>query len=130
MRPAVQHIIHSLIFSIVHTFFSAYIRVRQAYHSVVNQVLSMLYYHHRTPELIQRDMKGLKKVPKHLSVILQLPPEGGKKDSAETWLNDACEVVAWAAGAGVPLLSIYERTGSGLDQRDTPLVLTDTIQAS
>ncbi|KAK3709694.1 hypothetical protein LTR37_010721 [Vermiconidia calcicola] len=111
VRPAIRHLIHSLIFSIIHTFFSIYIRIRQAYHAVVDQVLAMLYYHHRTPELIKRDVKGLSKVPKHLSVILQLPPEGGKKDRLETLVNDACEIAAWSASAGVPMLSIYERTG-------------------
>lgn len=74
-------------------------------------MLAVLYYHHRTPELIKRDMKGLSKVPKHLSVILELQPEGGKKDRLETLVNDACEIAAWSAGAGVPVLSIYERTG-------------------
>ncbi|KAK3691644.1 hypothetical protein LTR37_018523 [Vermiconidia calcicola] len=111
VRPAIRHVIHSLMFSIIHTFFSIYIRIRQAYHAVVDQVLAMLYYHHRTPELIKRDVKGLSKVPKHLSVILQLPPEGGKKDRLETLVNDACEIAAWSASAGVPMLSIYERTG-------------------
>lgn len=56
-------------------------------------------------------MSRLSKVPKHLSVILQLPPEGGKKDRLETLVNDACEITAWSASAGVPTLSIYERTG-------------------
>jgi dehydrodolichyl diphosphate syntase complex subunit NUS1 len=111
VRPAIRHLIHSIIFSIIHTFFSLYIRLRQAYHAVIGQVFAILYYHHRTPELIQRDVKGLSKVPKHLSVILQLPPEGGKKDRLETLVNDACELAAWSASAGVPMLSIYEKTG-------------------
>ena len=111
LRPAIRNLIHNLIFNIIHIFFSIYIRIRQAYHAVLNQVLAVLYYHHRTPELIKRDMQKLNKVPKHLSVILQLPPEGGKKDRLETLVNDACEIAAWSAIAGVPMLSIYERTG-------------------
>jgi dehydrodolichyl diphosphate syntase complex subunit NUS1 len=114
VRPAIRHIIHSLIFSIIHTFFSIYIRLRQAYHAIVDQVLAVLYYHHRTPELIKKDVRNLTKVPKHLSVILQLPPEGGKKDRLETLVNDACEIAAWSASAGIPMLSIYEKTGETL----------------
>lgn len=111
VRPAMRHILHVLIFSIIHIIFSAYIRLRQIYHALVDRALAVLYYHHRTPELIKRDVKGLSRVPKHLSVILDLPPEGGKKDGLETLLNDACELAAWSASAGVPMLSIYERTG-------------------
>jgi dehydrodolichyl diphosphate syntase complex subunit NUS1 len=117
LRPAVRHLIHSVIFGIVHTIFSIYVRVRQAYPAVVSQVLAVLYYHHRTPELIKRDVNRLNKIPKHLSVILQLPPDGGKKDRLETLVNDACEIAAWSASAGVPVLSIYERTGKRHDER-------------
>ena len=111
IRPAIRLLIHSILFNIIHTFFSLYIRTRQAYHAIVNQVLAVLYYHHRTPELIKKDVNRLTKVPKHLSIILQLPPEGGEKDRLETLMNDACEIAAWSASAGVPLLSIYEKTG-------------------
>jgi dehydrodolichyl diphosphate syntase complex subunit NUS1 len=111
VRPAIRHLIHSLIFAIIHTFFSVYIRARQSYHAIVDQALAIIYYHHRTPELIKRDVKNLSKVPKHLSVILTLPPEGGKKDRLETLVNDVCEVAAWSASAGIPYLSIYERSG-------------------
>ncbi|KAF2480487.1 Decaprenyl diphosphate synthase-like protein [Neohortaea acidophila] len=111
VRPAIRHAIHSLIFTIIHVFFSVYIRLREAYHAVVNQIFTVLYYHHRTPELIKKDMKNLSKVPKHLSVILQQSPAGGDKDSLETLMNDACEIAAWTASAGIPVLSIYERTG-------------------
>ena len=111
IRPAIRHLIHSLIFTIIHMFFSIYIRIRQLYHAVFGRVLTAVHYHHHTPELIRRDVKGLSKVPKHLSVMLELSPEGGNKDRLETLLNDACEIAAWSASAGVPTLSIYERTG-------------------
>ncbi|KAF2172371.1 hypothetical protein M409DRAFT_63082 [Zasmidium cellare ATCC 36951] len=111
VRPAMRHLIHSLLFSIIHIVFSTLIRIRQIYHALLDRVFAVLYYHHRTPELIRRDVKNLSRIPKHLSVILDLPPEGGKKDALETLLNDACELAAWSASAGVPMLSIYERTG-------------------
>lgn len=111
VRPAIRHLVHSLLFHIIHTIFSVYVRFRQAYHAVIDRVLAVLYYHHRTPELIRKDVKGLSKVPQHLSVILELPPEGGKKDRLETLVNDACEIAAWSACAGIPMLSVYEKTG-------------------
>ncbi|CAK3985025.1 Dehydrodolichyl diphosphate syntase complex subunit NUS1 [Lecanosticta acicola] len=107
VRPAMRHILHILLFSIIHAAFSAYVRLRQLWHAVVDRALAVLYYHHRTPELIRRDVKGLSRVPNHLSVILDM----GKKDGLETLLHDACELAAWSASAGIPMLSIYERTG-------------------
>lgn len=111
VRPALLHLVHYLLFTVISLVFSIYIRTRQIFHAVTDRVSAVLYYHHRTPELIKRDVKALSKVPKHLSVILELPPEGGKKDRLEELLNDACEIAAWSAGAGIPMLSIYERTG-------------------
>ncbi|RMY30334.1 hypothetical protein D0866_08070 [Hortaea werneckii] len=111
IRPAIRQLLHWTLFSIIHTLFSVYIRLRQVYHAIVDRLFALLYYHHRTPELIQRDVKGLSKVPNHLSVVLELSPEGGKKDRLETLMNDACEVAAWSACSGIPMLSIYEQTG-------------------
>ncbi|RMZ33081.1 hypothetical protein D0859_02805 [Hortaea werneckii] len=111
VRPAIRQLLHWTLFAIIHTLFSVYIRLRQVYHAIVDRLFALLYYHHRTPELIQRDVKGLSKVPNHLSVVLELPPEGGKKDRLETLMNDACEVAAWSACSGIPMLSIYEQTG-------------------
>ncbi|TKA22543.1 hypothetical protein B0A50_08084 [Salinomyces thailandicus] len=111
VRPAIRRFLHWTLFTIIHTLFSIYIRLRKVYHAIIDRIMAVLYYHHRTPELIKRDVKSLSKVPSHLSVILDLPPEGGKKDALETLVNDACEVAAWSACAGVPMLSIYERTG-------------------
>jgi dehydrodolichyl diphosphate syntase complex subunit NUS1 len=111
VRPAMRQLVHLFLFNVVHAIFSIYVRTRQIYHALYDRVCAVLYYHHRTPELIRRDVKPLDRVPKHLSVILDLPPEGGKKDALETLLNDACELVAWSASAGIPMLSIYEHTG-------------------
>ena len=111
VRPAIRQLLHYTLFAIIHAVFSIYIRLRQVYHAIVDRILAVLYYHHRTPELIKNDVKNLSKVPNHLSVVLELPPEGGKKDRMETLINDACEVAAWSACAGVPMLSIYEKTG-------------------
>ncbi|OBT66397.1 hypothetical protein VE03_04912 [Pseudogymnoascus sp. 23342-1-I1] len=110
VRKFLKHQLHVLVFAIIHTIFSIYIRFRQAYHTVRDRTFAVLYYHHRTPGLIQKDVKGLNRLPEHLSVILKL--EEGKGGAAlETLLDEVAEVCAWCACAGIPMLSIYERTG-------------------
>jgi hypothetical protein len=86
--------------------------MRNAYHAIVYRIYSVAYYHHRTPELIQRDVKGLSRIPKHLSVILKLdePSKGGAE--LETLVNEAADIAAWCASAGIAQLSIYEKTGT------------------
>ncbi|KAI7081713.1 hypothetical protein KC340_g11213 [Hortaea werneckii] len=59
VRPAIRQLLHWTLFAIIHTLFSVYIRLRQVYHAIVDRLFALLYYHHRTPELIQRDVKGL-----------------------------------------------------------------------
>jgi len=103
--------LHVLIFNIIHLVFSIYIRLRRAYRNVATRIQGVLYYHHRTPELIQRDVKDLEKTPKHLSIILDVGKHGQDGAAVEGLVNDVCECAAWSACAGIPMLSIYERTG-------------------
>lgn len=88
-----------------------YIRIRQTYHAVTDRIYSVLYYHHRTPELIERDVKGLSRLPKHLSVILELEDNGRGGAELERLVNEAADISAWCASAGISQLSIYEKTG-------------------
>ncbi|GAB1311122.1 ditrans,polycis-polyprenyl diphosphate synthase [(2E,6E)-farnesyldiphosphate specific] [Madurella fahalii] len=109
VRRFLKRQFYVLIFTIIHAVFSLYIRLRQAYHAVGNCIYSIYYYHHRTPELIQRDVKGLGRLPNHLSVILTL--EDHKRDGTEKLIDEAANIAAWCASAGIPHLSIYEKTG-------------------
>lgn len=70
-------------------------------------MLGVLYYHHRTPELIQKDVKALDRLPEHLSIILQFREDEG----LEGLVNDVAEISAWCASAQIPMLSIYEKSG-------------------
>jgi len=74
-------------------------------------VFAILYYHHRTPELIQKDVKGLSRLPEHLSVILKLEDEAKGGAGLEGLVDEVAEIAAWCACAGISTLSIYERTG-------------------
>lgn len=114
VRKFLKNQLHAFLFAIIHTIFSIYIRFRQAYHAVRDRITGVLYYHHRTPELIQKDVKGLKRLPEHLSVILKLE-EGGRGDAGlDTLMDEVAEISAWCACAGIPMLSIYEKTGMSI----------------
>jgi hypothetical protein len=111
VRDFLRNQLHLLVYTIIHTIFSVYIKFRQAYHAVRDRIYSVLYYHHRTPELIERDVKGLSRLPKHLSVILSLEDDGRGGAELERLVNEASEIAAWCASAGISRLSIYEKTG-------------------
>ncbi len=106
--------LHILVFSILHILFSIYIRIRQTYHIVVDRIFAVLYYHHRAPELIKRDVKDLSRIPQHLSVILDLKGNGGGTTGLEVLMDEIAEIAAWCSCVGIPMLSVYERTGAYL----------------
>jgi hypothetical protein len=114
IRNFLRSQLHLLVYIIIHTIFSVYIKFRQAYHAVRDRIYSVLYYHHRTPELIERDVKRLSRLPKHLSVILSLEDGGRSGAELERLVNEAAEIAAWCASAGISRLSIYEKTGAFL----------------
>jgi len=114
LRRWLLTLIHRLLFWIIQFTYSFYIRGRQIYHAVIDRVFSVLYYHHRTPELIRRDIEKLSRLPKHLSVIVDLAGNHGRRNEAEglsKLIEDAAEIAAWCTCASIPMLSIYERTG-------------------
>ncbi|KAL8855994.1 MAG: hypothetical protein Q9178_007364 [Gyalolechia marmorata] len=103
--------LHFVVFTAIHMLFSLYIRFRQAFHIVLDRVFAILYYHHRAPELIRQDIRGLERIPQHLSVILETKHGEHGLAGLEKLLDDVAEISAWCAGAGIPMLSVYERTG-------------------
>ncbi|KAI1178748.1 Undecaprenyl diphosphate synthase [Nemania sp. FL0916] len=102
--------LYALLYLFVHAVFSVYIRIRIARHAVSNRLVAILKHHYNSPEYIARDVADLKKLPEHLSIILTLE-NAGKGDALEKLVNEASEVAAWCAAAGIPKLSVYERTG-------------------
>jgi dehydrodolichyl diphosphate syntase complex subunit NUS1 len=111
IRNLIKNQLSILLFTLIQFFFGLYVRSRIAYHGVSERILAILYYHHRTPELIRKDVRHLSKLPQHLSVVLTLSPEDANSTGLEKLLNDVAEISAWCASAGIPALSIYERTG-------------------
>ena len=76
-----------------------------------DRILAILYYHHRTPELIQKDVRGLSRLPEHLSVMLKLEDGGRGGAALEALVDELAEIAAWCACVGIPTLSVYEKTG-------------------
>ncbi|KAH8591959.1 Met-10+ like-protein-domain-containing protein [Bisporella sp. PMI_857] len=111
VRKFLKTQLHVFIYFIIHAIFSLYIRFRQAYHAVKDRIFAILYYHHRTPELIQKDVKGLSRLPQHLSVLLNLEDGGKGGAGLETLVDEMAEIAAWCACVGIPKLSVYEQTG-------------------
>lgn len=116
-KPLVSPIkafLHLAIYHVVALFFSIFFRFRRAYRLVRGKLVSLLKYHHRTPEFIAHDIKDLEKLPRHLSVIVEYQEDDGSQGTAglEGLVNDVCEIAAWTASAGIPFLSVYERTGA------------------
>lgn len=107
-RP-VHDFIYKLVLASLYLVYSVYLKLRWTYHTALNRGFSILYYHHRTPQLIQQDVKEVKakgKLPKHLSVILEY-----EKGGLDTLIDEVAEITCWCASAGIKHLSVYEQTG-------------------
>jgi dehydrodolichyl diphosphate syntase complex subunit NUS1 len=93
--------------------FSIFFRFRRAFRLAYTKLISLLKYHHRTPEFIAGDVSHLEKLPKHLSVVVELNSDEQQGNAGlEGLVNDVCELAAWSSSAGINFLSVYERTGT------------------
>ncbi|RAL06877.1 ditrans,polycis-polyprenyl diphosphate synthase [Aspergillus homomorphus CBS 101889] len=108
VRTFLKTQIHHIVYTFVHIFFGIITRLIQSYQAVVHRICAIIYYHHRTPELIRKDVKGLKRLPEHLSVILSIRKED---DALAVLMDEVAELAAWSVSSGIPVLSVYERSG-------------------
>ena len=126
LRDFVKTRIHILIYTIVQSIFSVYMRLRQTYHVLLDRTFAILYYHHRAPELIKQDVRGLSRIPEHLSVILELKGEERGEAGLEKLMDDVAEISTWCTCVGIPMLSIYEKTGTKKSRSNISNYLTLT----
>ncbi|KFH44502.1 undecaprenyl pyrophosphate synthase-like protein [Hapsidospora chrysogenum ATCC 11550] len=110
VRKFMLNQLHLLIFALMHGIFSLYIRIRQACNLVRYQISSILYYHHATPQYIQRDVTGLSKKPRHLSAVLRSESRRVAVD-LDRLIDETAELATWCACAEIPMVSVYEKTG-------------------
>ncbi|GAB7364487.1 hypothetical protein MBLNU230_g5297t1 [Neophaeotheca triangularis] len=136
IRSTLAHLLHLFLFWSIHLVFDLYLRLRKLKNALLDRAQAVLYHHHRTPELIKRDVGGLKKVPQHLSVVLSLESSSKSQNRSETGayeievgdgmggvleedseaverlVADVAEIAAWCTCAGIGFLSVYERSGT------------------
>ena len=60
--------------------------------------------------MIKRDIEYLRKMPRHLAIILDERKMKREYDADET-LRRATEMATWCACAGISIITIYEATG-------------------
>ena len=125
LRGFIKAQLHLFVYTLMHLCFSLFIRIRQAYHVILDRVFAILYYHHRAPELIQKDIRELKKIPQHLSVVLELKAGERGTASTEALLDELAEISAWCACVGIPMLSVYEKTGKKSLRDMEAIILTE-----
>ncbi|KAF9736378.1 hypothetical protein PMIN06_009277 [Paraphaeosphaeria minitans] len=109
----VRTFLHIILHVIISVLFSIFFRFRRSWRLFSYKVRGVLRHHHHTPEWIVNDVKNVEQLPKHISVVLEHRDDDEDQGNAglEGLVQDACEIAAWTASAGIPLLSIYERTG-------------------
>lgn len=109
IRDFISTRFYKLVLATLYLVYSVYLKLRWTYHTALNRGFSILYYHHRTPQLIQQDVMEVKangKLPKHLSVIVEY-----EKGGLDTLIDEVAEITCWCASAGIKHLSVYEQTG-------------------
>jgi dehydrodolichyl diphosphate syntase complex subunit NUS1 len=111
IRSTIRHGVHVFLYAAIQFFFGIYLHIRMAARAIKYRIYAIGFYHHRTPELIKQDVKPLGKLPKHLSVMLKINRDEDKRTNLQRLINEVGEVTAWCISAGIPTLSIYERTG-------------------
>jgi dehydrodolichyl diphosphate syntase complex subunit NUS1 len=111
IRSTIRHGIHVFLYAAIQFFFGIYLHIRMAARAIKYRIYAIGFYHHRTPELIKQDVKPLGKLPNHLSVMLKVNRDEDKRTNLQRLINEVGEVTAWCISAGIPTLSIYERTG-------------------
>ena len=126
--------IHFVLFTVIQAIFSIYLRSRYLYHIIIDRIYTLMYYPHRTPDYIRRDVKALSRLPEHISVILDLydshDPYYDPGSAFEKLVNDVCDICAWTASAGIPQLTIYEHSGILKEHlQDTHRAITQTLRA-
>jgi dehydrodolichyl diphosphate syntase complex subunit NUS1 len=109
IRTFLKSNLHQLVYACIHLFFGLYIRISHSINAVIDKILAIIYYHHRTPELIQKDVRGLSRLPEHLSVLLTLRKDD---EALQTLMDEVAELAAWSSCASIPTLSVYEKSGT------------------
>ncbi|KAI9710672.1 MAG: hypothetical protein M1820_002505 [Bogoriella megaspora] len=106
--------VHIILYATIQIIFTIYIRSRFLYRIILDRIYTLLYHPHRTPAYIKNDVSTLQRLPEHLAVILNLDDAAYYNTGLsplESLVADVSEICTWTASAGIPTLTIYERSG-------------------
>jgi dehydrodolichyl diphosphate syntase complex subunit NUS1 len=103
-----------LLLWILHLITALYLWIAAIKHRSKNFVWGLWYDWHAWPifqdYMIKRDIAILQKIPRHVAVILGQKKAKREYDADES-VRRAVEVTRWCAAAGIPIVTVYERTG-------------------
>lgn len=98
---------YKIILILLQTLFSIWSRLYMLFFTINEYISVITKYHHRTPQIIRRDVRRLKKIPHHLAIILEYKKDGG----IELLIHQVAELSCWCISSGIRILTIYEKYG-------------------
>ncbi|ANB11186.1 Nus1p [Sugiyamaella lignohabitans] len=105
------YLVFRFILQIFYFCFSGYQWVLYYYHRLRLRISSVAVYHNRTPQLIRSDVVSLEKIPGHVATVLNLKNESEEGGGIDGLLHEVGELAAWCVGAGISVLTVYEKRG-------------------
>lgn len=113
-QPFIQHAVNICLFTIICGIFQFCFLFQCTLDRACFRILSLIHGYGKpfSRGQVSADVKGLSKLPNHLSVILSLDKLGSPEAGARRLVAEAAELVAWCAEANISMLSVYEKTGT------------------
>ncbi|KAJ3494753.1 hypothetical protein NLG97_g3877 [Lecanicillium saksenae] len=107
------HAVNVCLFAIIYGLFHVYFLFQCALNRAYYRMLSIVHgYGMPLPRgQVSADIKGLSKMPKHISAILSLGKIGSQAAGVRRLATETAELAAWCAEADISMLSVYEKTG-------------------
>ncbi|KAG4303704.1 hypothetical protein PCK1_000222 [Pneumocystis canis] len=98
---------YKMVLIFLQTMFTIWSRLYMLCFKINEYIFAIRKYHHRTPQIIKRDVGRLKKIPNHLAIILEYKKDGGM----ELLIHQVAELSCWCVSSGIKILTIYEKEG-------------------
>lgn len=109
------YLINFLILSCIFLLISVQKQVLYYYHFLKIKSYNLIYYPNKSPEVVREDVNKLSKIPKILSVILDLKHNNDENGGIDGLIGNISELTAWSISSGIQSLVIYEYNGVIID---------------
>ncbi|EMR11690.1 hypothetical protein PNEG_00126 [Pneumocystis murina B123] len=106
-RSPIAILLYKAVLIFLQTTFAIWFRLYRVCSTVSEYISAITKHHHRTPQIIKRDVGRLKKIPHHLAIILEYKKDGG----LELLIHQIAELSCWCLSSGIRILTIYEKEG-------------------